>query len=469
MDEILDDRILKDNTKEIVALIRSSLSIDEKRTELTDYHDNDIACVLEELTPDERKSLYNILGLERTSEIFSYLEEEVGTYLEELDNERAADIIESMDSDDAIDALEELEEEHREEIFELINSEAKEDIDLIQSFDDNEIGSRMTTNYIVVHKNLTIRQAMKELVTQAAKNDNVSTLYVVEDNDIFYGAIELHALIIARDYDKLEDLIITSYPYVYADEEIDDCIEYLKEYSEDSIPVLNREKKLLGIITSQDIVEVVDEEMSEDYAKLAGLSEEEDLNEPLKDSIRKRIPWLVILLFLGLGVSAVTSLFEPVMAQLTLVVSFQSLILGMSGNVGTQSLGVTIRVISNDDDLKAKDIRHLIFKELRVGLANGFLLGSITFLVIGSFILFFKDYEPLFAYAMSLCIGLALMISMGMSSFTGTIVPITLKKFGMDPAVASGPLITTMNDLVAVITYYGMAWFLLIQTLNLVG
>ena len=241
LEEILDDRILKDNKEEIVALIRSDLPINEKHTKLNDYHDNDIACVLEELTPEERKFLYNILGLDRTSEIFSYLEEEVGTYLEELDNERAADIIESMDSDDAIDALEELEEEHREEIIELINSEAKEDIDLIQSFDDNEIGSRMTTNYIVINKTQTIRQAMKDLVTQAAKNDNVSTIYVVEDDETFYGAIELHALIIARDYDKLEDLIITSYPYVYADEEIDDCIEYLKDYSEDSIPVVNRD------------------------------------------------------------------------------------------------------------------------------------------------------------------------------------------------------------------------------------
>lgn len=468
MEEIINDNILKDNTEEIIALIRSNLSVKEKRERLNDYHENDIADVLDRLTGDERKKLYQLLGLDKTSEIFSYLEEDVGTYLEELDTERAADIIESMDSDDAIDALEELEDEHRQEIISLINSEAKEDIDLIQSFEDDEIGSRMTTNYIVIEKSLTIRQAMKELVSQAAKNDNISTIYVLDSDETFYGAIGLHDLIIARDYIDLEALIITSYPFVYADEAISDCIDYLKDYSEDSIPVLDRQKKLLGIITSQDLIEVVDEEMSEDYVKLAGLSEEEDLNEPLSLSIKKRMPWLIILLFLSLGVSTVVGLFEPVIAQLTLIVSFQSLILGMSGNVGTQSLGVTIRVLTNEG-LKPKDKRHLVLKEVRVGFSNGFLLGIMTFLFIGIYILVFKSQTPLFAFAASGCIGLALMVAMGISSFMGTAIPIGLKKIGMDPAVASGPLITTMNDLVAVITYYGMAWLLLINTLRLVG
>ena len=444
MEETKNDNILKDNTQEIVDLIRSNLSVPEKKERLNDYHENDIADVLNILTVDERKKLYQLLGLDKTSEIFSYLEEDVGTYLEEL------------------------EDDHREEIIALINSEAKEDIDLIQSFEDDEIGSRMTTNFIVINKNLTIRQAMKELVSQAAKNDNISTLYVVDAHGLFYGAIALQDLIIARDYVELESLIITSYPYVYADEQIEDCIEYLKDYSEDSIPVLDRKKTLLGIITSQDIVEVVDEEMSEDYAKLAGLSEEEDLNEPLRESIRKRMPWLVILLFLALGVSTVVGMFEPVIAQLTMVVSFQSLILGMSGNVGTQSLGVTIRVLTNES-IRPKDKRKLIFKEVRVGLSNGFLLGTLTFVFIGLYILFFKSQTPLFAFSVSGCIGLALMVAMGISSFMGTTIPISLKKLGMDPAVASGPLITTMNDLAAVITYYGMAWLLLINTLHLAG
>ncbi len=464
-EESVPDR--PDYATEIAEVIRSEAPTEQIREQLNDYHENDIADALEELTTEERKRLYAILGAEATSDVFAYLEEDVGAYLEELDTEHAADIIESMDADDAIDVLEELEDEQREELIELLDEEAKQDIDLIQSFDEDEIGSKMTTNYIVIHRNLTVRQAMKELITQAAENDNISTLYVVAEDETFYGAISLNDLIIARAYTELETLITTSYPYVYANEQITECIEELKDYSEDSIPVLSQDKRLLGIITSQDIVEVVDEEMSEDYAKLAGLTEEEDLQEPLSASVKKRIPWLCVLLFLGLGVSTVVGMFESVVAQLTLVVSFQSLILGMAGNAGTQSLAVTIRVLM-DDDLKTRQRRSLVLKEVRVGLTNGFLLGIVTFACIGLYVLFAKNHTALFSFAVSGCCGLSLMIAMGISSFTGTIIPICLKKLGVDPAVASGPLISTINDLVAVVTYYGLVWTLLINVLQLV-
>ena len=177
---------------------------------------------------------------------------------------------------------------------------------------------------------------MKELVTQAADNDNISTIYVIDESESFYGAIDLKDLVIARRFTALEDLITTSYPYVYAKETINECIEDLKDYSEDSIPVLDNDKKILGVITAQDIVEVVDEEMGEDYARLAGLTSEEDLNEPLFESMKKRIPWLMVLLLLGLIVSSVVGIFEQVVSQLTLVICFQSLILDMAGKFGAQ-------------------------------------------------------------------------------------------------------------------------------------
>ena len=153
---------------------------------------------------------------------------------------------------------------------------------------------------------------MKELVAQAEENDNVNTIYVVDDNNIYYGAIDLKDLIVARDYQKLEDIISTSYPYVYAHEKMSECIEDLKDYSEDSIPVLNKDKEIIGAITSSDIIEAVDEEMSDDYAKLAGLTEENDLTEGLFASMKKRLPWLILLLLLGMGVSSVVGIFENV-------------------------------------------------------------------------------------------------------------------------------------------------------------
>lgn len=454
-----------DYEKELTDILRSNAPDDYIREKFEDYHENDIADILEDLTPEERKKLYRILGDELTSEIFAYVED-VGKYIEEMDAEKAADIIESMDADDAVDVLDELDDGKSEEIFQLMNEDAREDVKLIHSYDEDEIGSRMTTNFIEIQRGFTIRQAMRELVTQAAENDNISTLYVSDTDGTFYGAIDLKDLIIAREYMNLEDLIQTSYPYVYAKENIDECIEELKDYSEDSIPVLDNDKHIIGVITSQDIVEVVDEEMGDDYAKLAGLTAEEDLQEPLRESIKKRMPWLIVLLFLGLLVSSVVGIFEKVVAELTLIVCFQSLILDMAGNVGTQSLAVTIRVLM-DEDISGKEKLQLIAKEMKIGFCNGTILGILSFICIGIFIAVVKGKGFYFGFAVSGCIGVALLVAMVISSMVGTVIPIFFHKIKIDPAVASGPLITTVNDLVAVVTYYGMAWLLLIDVLHL--
>ena len=344
----------------------------------------------------------------------------------------------------------------------------RHDIEVIASFDEDEIGSRMTTNCIIIRENLTVKQAMSSLIGQAAKNDNISTLFVVTEGQKFYGAIDLKDLIIARQDHSLEELIVTSYPYVYAEQEIDDCIEDLKDYSEDSIPVLDNDNRLLGVITSASIIDLVDDAMGEDYAMLAGLTAEEDLKEPLRESMKKRLPWLIVLLGLGMVVSSVVGMFEHVVTELPIIMCFQSLILDMAGNVGTQSLAVTIRVLM-DESLTGKQKAELVVKEMKIGFCNGGLLGLLSFVCIGLYIYLFKGKSLLFAYAVSGCIGAALLLAMVISSAVGTCIPLFFKKVNIDPAVASGPLITTVNDLVAVVAYYGLSWIFLIQMLQLVG
>lgn len=454
-----------DYAEDIASLIKNTDSLKELRELLEAYHENDIADALPLLTSTERKKLYRSIGMDKTSEIFTYLDD-VSTYLDEINAEEAADIVEGMDADDAVDVLDELDESKRQELTDLLEEDAKKDIDLISSYTDDEIGSKMTTNYVSMNRGLSIADAMKSLVRQAADNDNISTIYTVNDDGTFYGALELTDLIRARKDDNMAELITTSYPYVYATETIDECFEDLRDYSEDSIPVLDHDMRILGVITSQDIVEVVDEEMGEDYAKLAGLLAEEEMKEPLKESIRKRIPWLVILLFLGLLVSTVVGTFEGVIASLPAIVSFQSVILGMSGNAGTQSLAVTIRVIS-DEELTGRQKVGLVFKEMRVGLVNGLLIGSLAFCVSALFIILAKGIVGVAAFMMAGCVGVALVLAMMVSSCTGAAIPLFFKKIGVDPAVASGPLISTLNDLIAVIAYYGLAWLLLIQVLHL--
>ena len=182
--------------------------------------------------------------------------------------------------------------------------------------------------------------------------------------------------------------------------------------------------------------------------------------------MRKRLPWLIVLLFLGMGVSTVVGAFENVVAVLPIIICFQSLVLDMAGNVGTQSLAVTIRVLM-DEDLKGKDKLSLIIKEVKVGFSNGMILGILSLVCLGLYISFFKDYTLVNAFMISGCVGISLLVSMIISSLVGTLVPLFFHKIKVDPAVASGPLITTVNDLVAVVTYYGLSWILLIQCIHL--
>lgn len=374
--------------EELIEIIRAGLSREDLVDWLFDYHDNDIADALELLTPEERKRLYSALGAERVAEIFAYLDDG-DVYLKELSLKQQAKVISEMDSDDAVDILEEVDDDTKCKILGMLDKEASEDVQLLLSYDEDEIGSYMTTNFILIHNDLTVREAMRELVKQAGENDNISTIYVVDRAEQYYGAIEPQDLIIAREHTELEDLISRSYPYVVDREKISECIEKIKDYAEDSIPVLLEDRSIGGIITTQDIVEIVDDEMGDDYAKLAGLTAEEDLNETTRESIRKRLPWLVILTVMAL-------------------------------------------------------------------------------LFLGDYIHLFKGFSLGCSMMISACVGVSLVGAMVVSSLVGTLTPIFFKKVGVDPAVASGPLITTINDLVAIVVYYGLVAVVLIDIIHLV-
>ena len=332
--------------EELIEIIRAGLSREDLVDWLFDYHDNDIADALELLTPEERKRLYSALGAERVAEIFAYLDDG-DVYLKELSLKQQAKVISEMDSDDAVDILEEVDDDTKCKILGMLDKEASEDVRLLLSYDEDEIGSYMTTNFILIHNDLTVREAMRELVKQAGENDNISTIYVVDRAEQYYGAIEPQDLIIAREHTELEDLISRSYPYVMDHEKISECIEKIKDYAE------------------------------------------EDLNETTRESIRERLPWLVILTVMAL-------------------------------------------------------------------------------LFLGAYIHLFKGFSLGYSMMISACVGVSLVGAMVVSSLVGTLTPIFFKKVGVDPTVASGPLITTINDLVAIVVYYGLVAVVLIDIVHLV-
>ncbi len=462
-DKIIFDgaRTQEEIKQTILAIIDCQGDLTQLTDKLENFHEKDIAEVLPELSQEQRENLYGKLKTDFLSEIFSYLQDPE-PFIEEISSDKAADIVESMAADDAVDLLEELDEDKKQEIIDLMDKQSVNDVKLIYKYDEDSVGAMMTTDFVSVNKSFGVKQAMSTLVEQAAENDNISTIYVTDDNNVYCGAMHLRDLFVARSSTPLDDIIITSFPHLYAEDKISDVLERVKAYSEDSLPVLNSDNQLIGALTSTDIVEAVDDEMSEDYAKLAGLTQSDDLEEPVFKSVLKRLPWLAALLLLSFGVSAIIGLFESVIAQISIIVFFQPMICDMSGNLSTQSLGVTIRRLSSFD-LDAKGKRTLFFKELTISFCNAMLLGIISVIIVALYLIFFKSgtYSVNDCFAISGCIGLSLAISMTVSGICGSVVPMFFKRIGIDPAAASGPLITTVNDLISAISYYGLATLLL--------
>jgi magnesium transporter len=464
----MEKKLLQERQDRILKIIRSGKSADWIREHLDDYHENDIADVFGALTPAERLHLVRSLPVERVAEILEYVEDtkEAETYLEEMPDEKAAAVLSSMESDEAVDFLKETNSTKKMSWLASMDPSIRKQIASLAAFDEDTIASRMTTNFVTVENVMTVPEAMKAVVSEAADNDNITVIYVVDQNDKYAGAFSLKDLIVARRETPLDDIIVKGFPFVYANEKISDCLQIIEDYEEASIPVLSGDRKILGVVTASDVAEVIDDEMGDDYAKLGGLSAEEDLDEPLMMSVKKRLPWLILLLFLGVVVSTVVGLYEQVVAKLTLIMAFQSMILDMSGNVGTQSLAVTIRVLM-DENLSGREKWKLVRKEASAGLFNGLILGILAFGAIGIYIIAAKHYPAFTAFSISFCIGLSLLLSMLISSLVGTMVPLFFNKIHVDPAVASGPLITTVTDLVGVVTYYTLAWLMLIHILGM--
>lgn len=456
----------RDYQTEIKEILDSELPEEEKREKLLQYHESDIADIIDDMDEAERKEIFRILGSEAAGDVLLHTDD-IGDVVSDLKPDQAADIIESMDADDAIDVLDELEDEQKEQIVALMDKEAVEDIRDIIKFDDDMIGSEMTNNYITIFETDSVKTAMKKVIEQAADNDNVSNIYVVDKEEHLLGVIELRDLIIARTGTDIKSIMKHNYPKFLATTKIEDCIEDLKEYAMDTYPIVDEDNVLLGVITQDDVTEISNAEIQEDYARLAGLTNQEEAGESVFQSVKKRIPWLLILLVLGLIQSFTMSGFEAVVAALPIIVFFQTIVLDMAGNSGTQSLAVTIRLISTNE-ISKKQVAAAIFKELRVGLINGLILGVLSFGFVLLYLFITKNGVVQTAEAFEWgnavkgagIVGFSLLIAMTVSSMIGTIMPLFFMKIHVDPAVASGPFITTINDITALLIYYGLAGLL---------
>ena len=449
-DVSLTDKLLKSNRDDLNEVIESAYAID-------------IAIALEDFSDDDLLKFYGKIDDEHMAQILEQMDEDLQQrFVALLPYKRIIALFSYMSNDDIADILGEMPMNRRKDLTRLMKSKDTADIQSLLLYDDDTAGGIMTTEYIAIPADYTIEKTLKKIKEIGPKTEVIDTIFVLDGIKKLVGVADLRDILSAPDDTKLSEIMDDNVISVTPDMDQEEVSRLVAKYDLKAIPVVNRKGALLGIITVDDIIDVLVEEQNEDIMKLGGTNGSEDIDEPVFQSVKKRMPWLLILLVLGMLVSSVVSAFEFVVAALPIVMSFQSLILDMAGNVGTQSLAVTIRALT-DDSISVKDKLALLSKEARVGVLNGLILAVFAVAGIGIYIYAAKGHNIHFAFGVSLCIGLALILAMLISSIVGTCIPMFFKRIGVDPAVASGPLITTVNDLVAVVAYYGLVWLLLIK------
>ena len=443
--------------KRLPEIIRTEKNLRKLRERLLDFHPYDIAGIIPKLKPEERHKLYASLTNKELADIFSYLEGKESVLLfHELDSTKGAAILEEMDVDDAVDLLQELDEERAGEYLELVEDERREDLRYLAGQESTAVGSLMTTNFIKIEADCDVKEAMRTLIREAGETEVIDPLYITRD-DKLVGILDLKELIIARSPLKVGEIMKTNIVYSDMDEDLEIAAGKIRDYGLSALPVLDGET-LVGIITIDDAMDVISDEAEYNYGSLAAVGGDIDEKVNVFVSLRKRLPWLLGLLLLSFVTASVIGGFDEIIKQATILVFFQSLILDMVGNVSTQTLGVTISGISRGELEDRRDVRTNISRELRLSLINSAALALLTFAVALVFLAIRKHHA---LWEVSLILSVSMFFSVNISSFVGLITPIVFKKIGFDPAVASGPLITTISDILAVFIYYGFAALLI--------
>ncbi|HOH18618.1 MAG TPA: CBS domain-containing protein, partial [Bacilli bacterium] len=362
---------------EIINLIKTTTDLNSLRIQLNNYHQRDLAESFRLLDEDQQEKVYALFSNEELADFFSYLDaEDVSEITETISEEKLASIIQEMEPDDAADLLAEYSDDRVEMIYQFIDEDTKEEISELLEYEENTAGALMNSNYLVIEQGKDIKDLMKKLVKEAPDLESINTTFVVDANNQLLGTIPLKKVIMAKAPCPVESIMNPNFKAVNVDTPIEDAVNIVKNYDIFDLPVLES-GQLKGIITIDDAMDTVVEEAEEDYAKLAGLTEAEEITESTFTSVKKRIPWLAFLLIMDLFVAVVISQYDYLFAldKMTVFVFFQPIILGLAGNFGTQSLAITIRKITDHEfDYRHRILKHLI-KETALGLAMGLLLG----------------------------------------------------------------------------------------------
>ena len=416
---------------------------------LSDYHASEIAILFERLNNDEQQRIINLLPVEIASEVIAEMHEEAHPeeLLLKLHPDRRTEIVEELDYDDAADIIAQLEHEEQQEVLDDLSADDASNIRNLLSYQEDTAGGLMNTEFIRVNLNLTKKDAIDEIVRQSEDMEEFYTIYVVDDNNIFQGIVSLKDLIKSKGNLKISELVKAEVAWVSPDTDQEEVARLISQYNITSIPVLDENMKLLGRVTFDDVIDVLEDENTEDILKISGVSEDEELSGNWIDAVRSRLPWLVINLGTAFLASAVVRYFEPTLEKMAVLTAYMTIIAGMGGNAATQALAVTVRRISLYD-LTDQQAYRTVLKEFTVGMINGATTGMIVFL----FSMFF-DSSPM----MGVVIFVAMTGNLVVAGIAGAAIPLFLKRVGIDPAVASSIIITTFTDIFGFFLLLGLA------------
>lgn len=444
------DEHSKDLLNQVEDLIENN-KILELRELMEEYHNRDIFDILESLDEDKQIKLFEILPIDMAASILDETDSEFFKHiLSKLNTEHKANILEMMSLDDMADILAELDESEREEIINLLNQEDAQDVKELLIYEEESAGGIMTTGYIAIKKDMTAKEAIAYMREQAEDAETIYYIYVVDNLEKLVGVLSLRELIIAREDIVVEDLMSENIISVYVDEDREKAVKLVSKYDLIAIPVVSRDETLKGIITVDDVIDVIEEEASEDMYKFAGTSEQErdiieqnnvDPKDQVISSFKARIPWLVITLIGGFLATLILSSFDYIIdSKYFPLIYFVPIVTGMGGNIGTQASALTVMALSN---------KHLNFKNVLLEGLVGVFTGIICSLIIGiATYVFVKDINIV------LIVSLSLLINMIIGAMIGSSVPMLFKKFDVDPSIVSAPLIATALDIIGMTIYF---------------
>jgi len=421
-------------------------------------HSADLVEILQELDDQYRDKLFSILPMEDAVEVLEDIDtDSFDELLRLMSKEKKTLILDEMDTDDIVDHLGELDEDRQEEILSYMHTDEADDVRELMIYEEDTAGGIMTNEYLTINKNLTVADSIIYLREHAPDAETIYYLYVVNDKEMLRGVISLRDLIISEPELVLKEIMNERVISVNIHDDQEEVARVVSKYDLLAVPVIDNDDIMQGIVTVDDIIDVIEEEATEDILKFAGTSDIEDIEEDslllrIRNSIQSRLPWLVITLFGGLLSATIISNYEVALSANAKIAMFIPILAGMGGNVGTQSSTLTVRSIAMGH-IQGKEAFRTIFHELTVGLTVGLFCGVLA----GAASMLLKSID----LSLAIVVALAMWANMLTAATIGTVVPLIFKKIGVDPAVASAPFITTTVDITGLTIYFTLVMTLM--------